>query len=107
MMYWLVLKISTVLPIAHIGNELLWVNSMPCMLGRDQDIPLGHYGSSNIGQMKTVYRRGLGHRYGRLMQTIAGIHYNWSLPDESWQILKHSDNYSGSLQDFKLTATSL
>ncbi len=85
----------------HIGNELLWVNSMPCMLGRDQDIPLGQYGSSNIGQMKTVYRRGLGHRYGRLMQTIAGIHYNWSLPDESWQILKHSDNYSGSLQDFK------
>ncbi|MBL4780638.1 MAG: glutamate--cysteine ligase [Porticoccaceae bacterium] len=85
----------------HIGDELLWVNSMPCVLGRDQDIPLGQYGSSNIGQMKTIYRRGLGHRYGRLMQTIAGIHYNWSLPEQCWQILRQSDNYSGSLQDFK------
>ena len=85
----------------HIGDELLWVNSMPCMLGRDQDIPLGQYGSSNIGQMKTIYRRGLGNRYGRLMQTIAGIHYNWSLPDECWQVLQQSDRYSGSLQDFK------
>ncbi|MEY2688004.1 MAG: hypothetical protein RL375_2202, partial [Pseudomonadota bacterium] len=28
----------------------------------------------------TVYRMGLGHRYGRRMQTISGIHYNWSLP---------------------------
>ena len=85
----------------HIGDELLWVNSMPCMLGRDQDIPLGQYGSSNIGQMKTIYRRGLGNRYGRLMQTIAGIHYNWSLPDACWQVLQQDDNYSGSLQDFK------
>ena len=85
----------------HIGDELLWVNSMPCMLGRDADIPLGQYGSSNIGQMKTIYRRGLGNRYGRLMQTIAGIHYNWSLPDACWQVLQQNDNYSGSLQDFK------
>lgn len=85
----------------HIGDELLWVNSMPCVLGNDADIPLGQYGSSNIGQMKTIYRRGLGHRYGRLMQTIAGIHYNWSLPDECWQILQASDNDSGSLQNFK------
>ena len=34
--------------------------------------------------MKNVYRRGLGHRYGRLMQCIAGIHYNFSLPDIFW-----------------------
>ena len=38
------------------------------------------YGSSNVGRAKSVYRMGLGHRYGRRMQTISGIHYNWSLP---------------------------
>lgn len=85
----------------NIGDELLWVNSMPCVLGNDDDIPLADYGSSNIGQMKKIYRRGLGYRYGRLMQTIAGIHYNWSVPDDCWQVLQDHANYPGSLQDYK------
>src|SRR5699024_5968460 len=58
----------------HIGDELLWVNSMPCIMTDDDGIPLAEYGSSNSGRMKTVYRMGLGNRYGRRMQTIAGIH---------------------------------
>ena len=61
-------------------DEMMWVGSMPCGLPPDENIPLGSYGSSNIGRAKTVYRMGLGHRYGRRMQTISGIHYNWSLP---------------------------
>lgn len=69
----------------HIGSaaepELLWVSSMPCELPEsDSDIPLGRYGTSNVAQAKTVYREGLSWRYGRRMQTISGIHYNWSLP---------------------------
>ncbi|MEC8834306.1 MAG: glutamate--cysteine ligase [Pseudomonadota bacterium] len=68
----------------EIGDELLWVASMPCILDNDTDIPIGQYGSSNIGRVKTVYRNGLGHRYGRLMQTISGIHYNFSLPKTLW-----------------------
>lgn len=62
------------------GDERLWVGSMPCVLPTDETIPLGRYGSSNIGRAKSVYRMGLSHRYGRRMQTISGIHYNWSLP---------------------------
>ena len=62
------------------GDEQLWVGSMPCGLPTDETIPLGRYGSSNVGRAKSVYRMGLGHRYGRRMQTISGIHYNWSLP---------------------------
>ena len=73
---------------ANLENELLWPSSMPCILGTENDaIPIGQYGSSNIGQTKTVYRRGLGNRYGRLMQTISGIHYNFSVPDTLWQRL--------------------
>lgn len=67
-----------------LDDELLWVASMPCMVSADADIPVGRYGSSNIAMAKTVYRRGLGHRYGRLMQAISGIHYNYSLPDAFW-----------------------
>ena len=63
-----------------LGDELLWVGSMPCGLPTDETIPIGRYGLSNVGRAKSVYRMGLGHRYGRRMQTISGIHYNWSMP---------------------------
>lgn len=85
----------------QIGDELLWVDSMPCLLGRDNDIPVASYGSSNIGKMKHIYRIGLGHRYGRLMQTIAGIHYNFSLPDEFWEWLRNTEAPGTDLQTFK------
>lgn len=84
-----------------IGDERLWVNSMPCQLNGDSHIPLAEYGSSNSGQMKTLYREGLGHRYGRLMQTIAGVHFNISLDDTTWQLLQHHSGSPLSLQAFK------
>jgi glutamate--cysteine ligase len=75
------------------GNEILWVGSMPCGLPPDENIPIGSYGSSHIARAKSVYRMGLGHRYGRRMQTISGIHYNWSLPglgnDEHFALIRN------------------
>lgn len=68
----------------NLGDELLWVSSMPCAIPADREIPLARYGQSNVGQMKTIYRRGLGYRYGRHMQTIAGVHFNYSLPESFW-----------------------
>jgi glutamate--cysteine ligase len=64
----------------HVGDEVLWCASMPCDLPADNLIPIGRYGFSNVGRAKTVYRLGLAHRYGRRMQAISGIHYNFSLP---------------------------
>ena len=68
-----------------LAGELLWAASMPCIAEDESRIPLGRYGTSNIAKAKTVYRRGLGHRYGRRMQTISGIHYNFSLSAPFWQ----------------------
>ena len=68
----------------NLGDEKLWVNSMPCIVHGEKQIPIARYGTSNVAQMKEAYRRGLGHRYGRLMQTIAGIHFNFSMPDAFW-----------------------
>ena len=70
------------------SDELLWAGSMPPLLEGDENIPIAQYGHSNIGRMKSVYREGLSHRYGKAMQTIAGIHYNFSLPDELWALLQ-------------------
>jgi glutamate--cysteine ligase len=77
------------------GSEMLWAASMPCGLPTDETIPIGQYGTSNIGHAKSVYRVGLGHRYGRRMQTISGIHYNWSLPGLD------NDAYFGLIRNFR------
>lgn len=82
-------------------RERLWPASMPCHLGGDDQIPVARYGSSNSGTMKTIYRVGLGHRYGRSMQTIAGIHYNFSLPDSFWLALQAQEGNSQALCDYK------
>jgi len=69
----------------NLKDELLWCASMPCTLSKESEIPIAEYGSSNLGHLKHIYRRGLSFRYGRMMQTIAGIHYNFSLSDSFWQ----------------------
>lgn len=84
-----------------LGDEMLWSTSMPCRLPADDQIPLGRYGSSNIGTAKTVYRRGLSHRYGRRMQTISGIHYNFSLPDDAWELMQRADGVPGSVHAYR------
>jgi glutamate--cysteine ligase len=84
----------------QLDNELLWAGSMPCVLGNDQSIAIADYGPSNTARFKMVYREGLGLRYGRPMQTIAGAHYNWSLPTDFWQALRQACPAPGSLQDY-------
>lgn len=82
-------------------DELLWSASMPCVVPDDDHIPLAQYGSSNLGRLKTTYRNGLGHRYGRAMQTICAIHYNFSFSDEFWKTLAESEESNESLQAFR------
>jgi len=60
---------------------------MPCAIKGEASIPIAQFGSSNVGRMKTVYREGLGHRYGRVMQAIAGVHFNYSFPEHFWPVL--------------------
>jgi glutamate--cysteine ligase len=82
-------------------DELLWATSMPCAIQGDESIPIAQFGSSNVGQMKTVYRRGLGHRYGRVMQAIAGVHFNYSFPDAFWPVLAEVLQAKDAGQDFR------
>jgi glutamate--cysteine ligase len=84
-----------------LGDELLWGQSMPCRLPDEADIPIAWYGSSHIGMVKHVYRRGLALRYGKAMQCIAGIHYNFSLAEELWQLLQTAEQVPGPLRDFQ------
>ncbi len=67
-------------------EEIFWSQSMPCVIRGETSIPLAKYGTSNLGKMKTIYRRGLGNRYGRAMQMISGIHFNYSYSKNFWRI---------------------
>ena len=86
---------------SQLEGESLWNASMPCVVAGEEGIPIAQYGSSNQGMMKTVYRRGLGHRYGKMMQAIAGVHFNYSVPENFWpyyqKLLKQEEI---PLQDF-------
>ena len=79
----------------NIDDEVLWCASMPCGLPADDAIPIARFGSSNVGRAKSVYRTGLAHRYGRRMQAISGIHYNFSMPGIS------NDAYFALIRNFR------
>ena len=76
----------------HLGDELIWPASMPGVIDEELDVPIAQFGDSNVGQLKHVYRHGLWHRYGRKMQCIAGLHYNFSVADELWGDLAKIQN---------------
>src|ERR1022692_4271705 len=50
--------------------------------------------------MKTIYRRGLGMRYGRIMQAISGVHFNYSFSSDLWDALEYINHSSQPRQDF-------
>jgi glutamate--cysteine ligase len=81
-------------------DEYLWATSMPCVVAGESSIRIAEYGSSNAGLMKHIYRRGLGYRYGRVMQTIAGVHFNYSFPIEFWEIYAELEGNELPMQDF-------
>lgn len=85
----------------RLDDELLWPASMPCRIPDEPDIPIAQYGSSNVGRMKTIYRRGLGYRYGRSMQTIAGVHFNYSVPEAFWPAWQEQERQRGELNAFR------
>jgi glutamate--cysteine ligase len=84
----------------HLNEELLWATSMPCAIDGDASIPLAQFGNSNVGRMKTVYRHGLGVRYGRIMQAISGVHFNYSFSPKLWGVLQDINRSKQPRQDF-------
>lgn len=86
---------------SKLGEEMLWSQSMPCPLPDEKDIEIAWYGQSHIGMIKHVYRRGLALRYGKSMQCIAGIHYNYSLSEEVWKVLQRAENTPGTAMDLQ------
>ncbi|MDX1561328.1 MAG: glutamate--cysteine ligase [Gammaproteobacteria bacterium] len=82
--------------VRHLDDELLWPASMPCIINADESVPIAQYGPSNEGRFRTIYRSGLGLRYGRAMQAIAGVHFNYSLGRDYWDA--EHERFGGSAE---------
>jgi glutamate--cysteine ligase len=68
-----------------IEDEYLWPFSIPPNFKNDLDVKIAKYGSSDLARFKELYRLGLAHRYGRAMQAISGVHFNFSFPEAIWK----------------------
>ncbi|WP_165008467.1 glutamate--cysteine ligase [Neisseria yangbaofengii] len=76
----------------NIGEERMWAASMPCRLpDNPEHIEIGYFGQSNGAKLKRLYRVGLSYRYGRTMQMIAGVHFNYSPPENLWAALAEQE----------------
>ncbi|HXH04409.1 MAG TPA: glutamate--cysteine ligase [Candidatus Competibacteraceae bacterium] len=85
----------------QVREEMLWATSMPCVVAGETSIPIARYGSSNAGRMKHLYRVGLGYRYGKVMQVISGVHFNFSMGDGFWEAFRELEQSREPLQDFR------
>lgn len=61
------------------STEYMLNGSMPAYIADTEAVEIGHYGQSNAGRMRRLYRKGLALRYGKAMQLIAGMHFNYSI----------------------------
>ncbi|BBI01322.1 glutamate--cysteine ligase [Buchnera aphidicola (Nipponaphis monzeni)] len=79
----------------NLNQELMWPLSLPYLNTYNNPIRIACYGTSKIGQKKTLYRKGLQNRYGYYTNIISGVHYNFSLPWSFWKAwtnVTHVDN---------------
>ena len=83
------------------SEEVIWPASVPARIGTDEDVRVADYGNSNYGQLKSLYRLGLGYRYGRKMQSIAGLHYNFSFTKEVLNALYQDSSKELDFDSFK------
>ena len=80
----------------NIGDEMLWLQSMPPNLPAEEDIPIAVYGEK--GGEKERYRNFLADTYGSNRLLISGVHFNFSFADSLLQQLMVP---LGSAQDFE------
>lgn len=78
-------------------DEYLWPFSMPNILPETDDIPIIRVPE----QFEIDYREHLAELYGKNLQMISGIHYNFSFSDEFIEALYKAADTDLSLQLFK------
>ena len=87
--------------VLHIGDEVLWPQSMPCNIPSDEKIPIAEYSDCEKCQEARRYREELLKKYGGKKQLISGIHYNFSFEEEFIEKLYEGQKKEISYRLFK------
>ena len=85
--YQLLSHLTDLVEIALPREEFFWPNSMPCVLPPLDQIPIAHYEGAPDAEASMLYRRGLAQKYGAQKQMLSGIHFNYSLAEETIKTL--------------------
>lgn len=85
---------------AEVGDEYLWPLSMPPRLPEEEFIPIAQFDNSKEGQEAYLYRLGLAKRYGKKMQMISGIHFNFSFGEKLLEVLCREFGEGRYLREF-------
>lgn len=81
-------------------DEYLWPQSIPCIIPEEDMIPIAKF-SGEEGRKSEEYRKGLAEKYGRKIQLISGIHYNFSFSNDFLELLHKKSKSKLSYKDFK------
>ncbi|MFK4784689.1 bifunctional glutamate--cysteine ligase GshA/glutathione synthetase GshB [Fusobacterium sp. MFO224] len=84
----------------NLENEYLWPQSIPCIIPDEELIPIAKF-SGEEGRKSEEYRKKLSEKYGRKIQLISGIHYNFSFSHDFLNLLYEKSETELSFKDFK------
>ena len=97
----------------HLDDELLWATSMPVRHRRRREHSARAIRHVERRPDEDHLRHGLGVRYGRIMQAISGVHFNYSFSPRLWGVLADinqseqppqsfmSEQYFGVLRNYR------
>lgn len=82
----------------NLKNEYLWPQSLPCIIPSEDKVPIAKYEEE---REEYKYRKHLAKKYGKNIQLISGIHYNFSFSKEFLNILYEKSNLQINFKEFK------
>ncbi|WP_297596148.1 bifunctional glutamate--cysteine ligase GshA/glutathione synthetase GshB [uncultured Cetobacterium sp.] len=81
-------------------NEYLWPQSIPCILPDETLIPIAKF-DGEYGIEVAKYRKKLAEKYGKKLQLLSGIHFNFSFSEDLLKSLYSKANTELSFIEFK------
>lgn len=82
----------------NLDGEYLWPQSLPPIVPEEDKIPVAQFKQDKASE---EYRDNLAKKYGKYLQLLSGIHYNFSFDSDFINDFYKKSGYEGSYKDFK------
>lgn len=82
----------------NLENEYLWPQSIPPIIPEEENIPVAQFDEDKASE---EYRKNLAAKYGKYLQLLSGIHYNFSFDNDFIKEFYEKSESKESFKDFK------